>query len=145
MQKSTRCRRERGDLMSALKSGLRQSRAELRRGRGTKWRGWWPYKEEAEATHRKGRKGAGKGSPLLFQKENGKRTFSQNSEPGRRDALSKVFSSLSFTKLASFFTSHNSMAMDLIQKYHALNLVVPFNSAADFTSNTNIALHPLSH
>ncbi|KAH7828923.1 uncharacterized protein MONOS_13985 [Monocercomonoides exilis] len=27
------------DLMSALKSGLRQSRAELRRGRGMKWRG----------------------------------------------------------------------------------------------------------
>ncbi|KAH7828635.1 uncharacterized protein MONOS_2041c2 [Monocercomonoides exilis] len=32
--------RTRLDLMSALKSGLRQSRAELRRGRGMKWRGW---------------------------------------------------------------------------------------------------------
>ncbi|KAH7818462.1 uncharacterized protein MONOS_4679 [Monocercomonoides exilis] len=48
--------RTRLDLMSALKSGLRQSRAELRRGRGMKWRGWWPCKEEAEATLRKGRK-----------------------------------------------------------------------------------------
>ncbi|KAH7828078.1 uncharacterized protein MONOS_1608 [Monocercomonoides exilis] len=44
------------DLMSALKSVLKQTCAELRRGRGMKWRGWWPYKEEAEATHRKGNK-----------------------------------------------------------------------------------------
>ncbi|KAH7822828.1 uncharacterized protein MONOS_8265 [Monocercomonoides exilis] len=119
------------DLMSELKSGLRQSRAELRRGRGMKWRGWWTHKEEAEVTHRKGRKGAGKGSPLLF-KEKGIRTFSQNSVPGRRDALSKLFSSLSFSKLESFFTSQNSIAMDLMQKYPALNLVAPFDSAADF-------------
>ncbi|KAH7829121.1 uncharacterized protein MONOS_16184 [Monocercomonoides exilis] len=49
------------DLMSALKSGQRQSRAELRRGRGMKWRGLWPYKEETEITHRKERKGTGKG------------------------------------------------------------------------------------
>ncbi|KAH7819693.1 uncharacterized protein MONOS_4870 [Monocercomonoides exilis] len=56
------------DLMSALKSGLRQSRAELRRGRGMKWRGCWPYKEEAEVTHRKGRKGAGKGSRCCFRR-----------------------------------------------------------------------------
>ncbi|KAH7826443.1 uncharacterized protein MONOS_17370 [Monocercomonoides exilis] len=52
--------RTRLDLMSALMSGQRQSRAELRRGRGMKWRGYWLFKEEAEATHRKGRKGAGK-------------------------------------------------------------------------------------
>ncbi|KAH7831535.1 uncharacterized protein MONOS_9174 [Monocercomonoides exilis] len=136
--------RTRLDLMSALKSGLRQSRAELRRGRGMKWRGWWPYKEEAEATHRKGRKGAGKGSPLLFQKEKGMRTFSQSSVPGRRDALSKLFSSLSFSKLASFFTSQNSMAMDLMKKYTALSLVAPFDSDADFAANANISLHPLS-
>ncbi|KAH7818051.1 uncharacterized protein MONOS_5079 [Monocercomonoides exilis] len=95
------------DLMNALKSRMRQSRAELRRGRG-------------------------------------KRTFNQSSVPGRRDALSKLFSSLSFSKLASFFTSQNSMAMDLMQKYPSLNLVAPFDSAADFSANTNIALHPLS-
>ncbi|KAH7816590.1 uncharacterized protein MONOS_5867 [Monocercomonoides exilis] len=137
--------RTRLDLMSALMSGLWQSWAELRRGRGMKWRGWWPYKEEAEATHRKGRKGAVKGSPLLFQKEKGIRTFSQSSVPGRRDALPKLFSFLSFSKLASFFTSQNSMAMDLMQKYPALNLVAPFDSAADFAANTNLSLHPLSH
>ncbi|KAH7831170.1 uncharacterized protein MONOS_10201 [Monocercomonoides exilis] len=73
--------RTRLDLMSVLKSGLRQSRAELRRGRGMKWRGWWPYKEEAEMIHRKGNKGARKGSLLLFQKEKGKRTFSQRCTP----------------------------------------------------------------
>ncbi|KAH7817884.1 uncharacterized protein MONOS_14301 [Monocercomonoides exilis] len=56
----TRQTRTRLDLMSALKSELRQSLAELRRGRWMKWRGWWPFKEEAETTHRKGRKGAGK-------------------------------------------------------------------------------------
>ncbi|KAH7822802.1 uncharacterized protein MONOS_7097 [Monocercomonoides exilis] len=124
--------RTRLDLMSALKSGLWQSRAELRRGRRMKWRGWWTHKEEAEVTHRKGRKGAGKGSPLLFQNEKGIRTFSQSSVPGRRDALSKLFSSLSFSKLASFFTSQNSMEMDLMLKCPALNLVAPFDSAADF-------------
>ncbi|KAH7821407.1 uncharacterized protein MONOS_13952 [Monocercomonoides exilis] len=59
--------RTRLDLMSALKSGPRQSREELQRGRGMKWRGWWPYNEEAEMIHRKGNKGARKGSPLLFQ------------------------------------------------------------------------------
>ncbi|KAH7815079.1 uncharacterized protein MONOS_15178 [Monocercomonoides exilis] len=79
--------RTRLDLMSALKSGLWQSRAELRRGRRMKWRGWWTHKEEAEVTHRKGRKGAGKGSPLLFQKEKGTRTFSLSSVPGKRDTL----------------------------------------------------------
>ncbi|KAH7828707.1 uncharacterized protein MONOS_16164 [Monocercomonoides exilis] len=95
------------DLMSALKSGLRQSRAELRRGRGMKWRGWWSHKEEAEVTHRKGRKGAGKGSPLMFQKEKGIRTFSQSCMPGRRNALS-------FSKLVSFSALQNSMVMDLM-------------------------------
>ncbi|KAH7822895.1 uncharacterized protein MONOS_17608 [Monocercomonoides exilis] len=129
----TRQTKVRLDLISALKSVLRQSRVELQRGRGMKWRGWWPYKEEAEVTHRKGRKGAGKGSPLLFQKEKWIRTFNQSSVPGRRDALSKLFSSLSFSKLASFFTSQNSMEMDLIQKYPALNLVAPFVSAAYFS------------
>ncbi|KAH7822941.1 uncharacterized protein MONOS_14366 [Monocercomonoides exilis] len=129
----TRQTKVRLDLISALKSVLRQSRAELRRGRGMKWRGWLPFKEEAEVTHRKGRKGAGKVSPLLFQKEKGIRTFNQSSVPGRRDALSKLFSSLSFSKLASFFTSQNSMEMDLIQKYPALNLVAPFVSAAYFS------------
>ncbi|KAH7821381.1 uncharacterized protein MONOS_15299 [Monocercomonoides exilis] len=137
--------RTRLDLMSALKSGLRQSRAELRRGRGMKWRGWWPFKEEAEETHRKGKKGAGKGSPLLFQKEKGIRTFSQSSVPGRRDALSKLFSSLSFSKLVSFSALQNSMAMDLMQKYPALNLVAPFDSDADFAANANISFHLLSH
>ncbi|KAH7820975.1 uncharacterized protein MONOS_1764 [Monocercomonoides exilis] len=126
------------DQMSALKSGLRQSRADLRRGRGMKKKGWWPDKEEAEETHRKGRKGAGKGSPLLFQKEKGIRTFNQSSVPERRDALS-------FSKLVSFFMSQNSMEMDLMQKYPTLNFVAPFDSAADFAANTNIALHPLSH
>ncbi|KAH7829181.1 uncharacterized protein MONOS_8711 [Monocercomonoides exilis] len=96
--------RTRLDLMSALKSGLRQSRAELRRGRGMKWRGWWSHKEEAEVTHRKGRKGAGKGSPFLFQKEKGKRTFSQSSVYGIKDVMSKLFSSMLFSKLKSFFT-----------------------------------------
>ncbi|KAH7822376.1 uncharacterized protein MONOS_12760 [Monocercomonoides exilis] len=137
--------RTRLDLMSALKSVLKQSRAKLGRGRMMKWRGWWPYKEEAEVTHRKGRKGAWKGSMPLFQKENGIRTLSQSSMPGIKDVMSKLFSSLSFSKLASFFTSQNSMAMDLMQKYPALNLVTPFDSAADFAANTNIALHPLSH
>ncbi|KAH7822319.1 uncharacterized protein MONOS_14125 [Monocercomonoides exilis] len=85
------------DLMSALMSGLRQIRAELRRGRVMKWRGWWPHKEEAEVIHRKGRKGAGKGSPMLFQ-EKGTRTFSQNNVPGRRDTLS-------LSKLASLSRS----------------------------------------
>ncbi|KAH7816331.1 uncharacterized protein MONOS_9000 [Monocercomonoides exilis] len=74
--------RARLDLMSALKSELRQSRAELRRGRGMKWRGWWTYKEEAEETRRKGRKAVEKASPLPFQKEKGIRTFSLNSVPG---------------------------------------------------------------
>ncbi|KAH7822527.1 uncharacterized protein MONOS_13899 [Monocercomonoides exilis] len=92
-----------------------------------------------------GKEGAGKGSLLLFQKEKGKRTFSQSSVPGRRDALSKLFSSLSFSKLASFFTSQNSMAMDLMQKYPALNLVAPTDSAADLAVNTKNVLHPLSH
>ncbi|KAH7816569.1 uncharacterized protein MONOS_11664 [Monocercomonoides exilis] len=126
------------DLMSALKSGLWQSRAELRRGRRMKWRGWWTHKEEAEVTHRKGRKGAGKGSPLLFQKEKGTRTFSLSSVPGKRDTLC-------FSKLESFFTSQNSMVMNLMQKHPALNLVAPFDSTAEFDANSNIALHPLSH
>ncbi|KAH7817828.1 uncharacterized protein MONOS_11434 [Monocercomonoides exilis] len=52
---------------------------------------------------------------------------------------------LSFSKLVSFFMSQNSMAMDLMQKYPTLNFVAPFDSAADFAANTNIALHPLSH
>ncbi|KAH7823517.1 uncharacterized protein MONOS_16074 [Monocercomonoides exilis] len=129
--------RMRLDLMSALKSVLRQSPAELRRGRGMKWRGWWPYKEEAEVTHRKGRKGAGKGSPLLFQ-EKGTRTFSQNNVPGRRDALS-------FSKLVSFSALQNSTATDLMKKYTDLNMVAPFDSDADLAANTNISLHLLSH
>ncbi|KAH7815843.1 uncharacterized protein MONOS_16423 [Monocercomonoides exilis] len=79
--------RTRLDLMSALKSGLSKSRAEFRRGREIKWSGWLPFKEEAEATLRKGRKGAGKGSPLLFQKEKGIRAFSQSRVPGKGDLL----------------------------------------------------------
>ncbi|KAH7821228.1 uncharacterized protein MONOS_6482 [Monocercomonoides exilis] len=133
------------DLMSALMSGLRQIRAELRRGRVMKWRGWWPYKEEAEATLRKARKGARKGSPLLFQKEKGIRTFSQNSVPGIKDVMSKLFSSMLFSKLASFLTSQNSMTIDLIQNYPSLNLEAPFDSAADFVTYINIALSPLSN
>ncbi|KAH7830559.1 uncharacterized protein MONOS_1521 [Monocercomonoides exilis] len=105
----TRPTRTRLDLMSALKSGLRQNRAELRRGRGM-------------------------------------RTFSQKNGPGRRDVLSKLFSSMSFSKFESFFTlKKNSMEMDLMKKYTALNLVAPFDSAADFAAKTNISLHLLSH
>ncbi|KAH7823599.1 uncharacterized protein MONOS_14460 [Monocercomonoides exilis] len=37
------------------------------------------------------------------------------------------------------------MAMNLMQKYPALNFVAPFDSAADFAANANIALHPLYH
>ncbi|KAH7819613.1 uncharacterized protein MONOS_11801 [Monocercomonoides exilis] len=124
--------------MSALKGGLSKSLAELRRGRGMMLRGWWPYKEKAETTHRKGRKGVGKGSALLFQKEKGKRTFIQSSVPGLRDELS-------FSILVSFLTSQNSLAMDLMQKCPSLNLEAPFDSTAEFDANSNIALHPLSH
>ncbi|KAH7822163.1 uncharacterized protein MONOS_4012 [Monocercomonoides exilis] len=89
--------------------------------------GWLYEEDNADVTHGKRRKGTGKGSSLLFLKEKWIRTFSQSSVPGKRDVLSKLFSSLSFSKLASHFASQNSMAMDLMQKRPALTLIVPFN------------------
>ncbi|KAH7831917.1 uncharacterized protein MONOS_16389 [Monocercomonoides exilis] len=116
--------RTRLDLMSALKIVLKQRRAELQRGSiSDTQKGKERRREKITATVSEG--------------ERDKNIQLEQRAWKKRCAF--------ILKIGIFlrFAEFNCGGFD--EEYPSLNLVAPFNSAADLAASPNIALHPLSH